>query len=124
MPIVEEVFLKSLGRSIKILIIDETSEEWNILRTLGREVSSREDIALKAYAALLREGKKVEGRRIATLVDKPRYSVNRGLKNLLELDLVGRESRPRGRIEFHLWYPDKEVSGILRLIPEEYFQSE
>jgi predicted transcriptional regulator len=120
--IVEEVFLKSLGRSIKILIFDETSEQWSILRTLGRVVSSRDDIALKAYAALLQEGKKLEGRRIATLVDKPRYSVNRGLKNLMELDLVERESKPRGRIEFNLWYPKEQVSGLLRLIPEEYFK--
>jgi len=120
--IVEEVFLKSLGRSIKILIFDETSEQWSILRTLGRVVSSRDDIALKAYATLLQEGKKLEGRRIATLVDKPRYSVNRGLKNLMDLDLVGRESKPRGRIEFNLWYPKEQVSGLLRLIPEEYFK--
>jgi hypothetical protein len=122
LPIVEEVFLKSLGRSIKIIIFDETSEEWSILRTLGRVVSSRDDVALKAYATLLQEGKKLEGRRIATLVDKPRYSVNRGLTNLMELDLVGRESRPRGRIEFNLWYPEIQVSGLLRLIPKEYYK--
>jgi predicted transcriptional regulator len=85
-------------------------------------VSSREDVTLKAYATLLQEGKKLEGRRIATLVDKPRYSVNRGLKNLMELEIVGRESKQRGRIEFNLWYPEKHVSGLMRLIPKEYYK--
>lgn len=120
--LIEEVYLKSLGCSIKILIIDETLEQWQIMGAFNHVLGSNDDVALKLYTTLLEEEKNVSSRELVTLIEKPLYTVNKNLKNLMKLGLVGRDYAKKGYMEFRSWYPDKRVLGLMRLIPPEYFK--
>lgn len=118
----EEVYVKALGASIKILIFDETSEKLQKRRAFYNVLGSRDDTAFKVYSTLLEEGKKVDTRSLVSLVNKSQYAINRSLKNLMQLGLVGYDFKRRGSYELKWWYPDKHILGLMRLIPEEYFK--
>jgi len=120
--LIEEVYLKSLGASIQVLILDETYEQWQMRRAFNRVLGSKDDVALKLYTILLEEEKKLRSRDLVTLVNKARYTIDRNLKNLMQLGLVGCDYARKGAIEFRSWYPEKQVLGMMRLIPEEYFK--
>jgi hypothetical protein len=59
---------------------------------------------------------------LAVLVDAPLYSVRRALGDLHELGLVSRERRERSHLAFEYWSVETPILGVLRLIPEKYFQ--
>lgn len=120
--LVEEVYLKSLGASIQILILDETYEQWQIMRAFNRVLGSKDDVALKLYTTLLEEERKIRSRDLVTRVNKARYTIDKNLKNLMTLGLVGCDYARTGVYEFRSWYPEKHVLGMMRLIPAEYFK--
>ena len=120
--LVEEVYLKSLGASIQILILDETYEQWQIMRAFNRVLGSKDDVALKLYTTLLEEERKIRSRDLVTRVNKARYTIDKNLKNLMTLGLVGCDYARMGVYEFRSWYPEKHVLGMMRLIPAEYFK--
>jgi len=118
----EKVYVKALGASIKILILDKTSEELQIRRAFYNVLGTWDDTAFKVYSTLLEEGKKVDTRSLVSLLNKSQYAINRSLKNLMQLGLVRYDSKRRGSYELKWWYPDKHILGLMRLIPEEYFK--
>ena len=120
--LIEEIYLKSLGASIKILILDEFSEQTRENRAFINVLGSNDDTAFKVYSTLLEEGKKVGTRSLVTLVNKSQYAINRSLQNLMQLGLVGSDFKRGGPYESKWWYPDKHILGLMRLIPEEYFK--
>ena len=119
--LIEEVYLKSVGASIQVLILDEPSEQWQMRRAFTHVLGSKDDVALKLYSTLLEEERKIRSRDLVPLVDKSRYTLDRNLKNLMTLGLVGCDYARRGSYEFRSWYPEKHVLGMMRLIPSEYF---
>lgn len=121
--LIEEVYLKSLGASIKILILDEFSEQTRENKAFIDVLGSNDDTAFKVYSTLLEEGKKVGTRSLVTLVNKSQYAINRSLQDLMQIGLVGSDfRRGGGPYESKLWYPDKHILGLMRLIPKEYFK--
>lgn len=119
----EDVYVKALGASIKILILDEQSEQWEKRRAFFNVLGSRDDTAFKVYSTLLEEGNKVDTRSLVTLVNKSQYAINISLKNLIKLGLIGYEAKGRGLYELKKWYPEKHILGLMRIIPEEYFKN-
>ena len=120
--LIEEVYLKSLGASIQVLILDETSEQWQLMRAFNLVLGSKDDVALKLYTTLLEEERKVRSRDLVTLINKARYTIDRNMKNLMTLGLVGHDYTRRGAYEFRSWYPEKHILGMMRIIPAEYFK--
>jgi predicted transcriptional regulator len=121
--LIEEVYVKALGTAIKILILEETSEEWQKKRAFYNVLGSTDDVAIKVYSTLLEEGKKLDTRSLATLVNKSQFMINRALKNLMQLGLVDYESKRRGPYELKWWYAKKHILGLMRVIPESYFKN-
>ena len=119
----EDGYVKALGASIKILILDEPSEQWRKRRAFFNVLGSRDDTAFKVYSTLLEEGKKVDARSLVTLVNKSQYAINSSLTNLRQLGLVDYEEKRRGPYELKNWYPEKHILGLMRIIPEEYFKN-
>lgn len=122
MPIKEEIKISKIDRLINIIIIDETPRNWRLWRAFNRVLSSQNDLALRVYAALLERKKQTSSRDLAVLVDAPLYSVRRALGDLHELGLVSRERRERSHLAFEYWSVETPILGVLRLIPEKYFQ--
>jgi hypothetical protein len=121
-PIKEEIKISKIDRLINIIIIDETPRNWRLWRAFNRVLSSQNDLALRVYAALLERKKQTSSRDLAVLVDAPLYSVRRALGDLHELGLVSRERRERSHLAFEYWSVETPILGVLRLIPEKYFQ--
>jgi len=119
----EDVYVKALGASIKILILDEQSEQWEKRRAFFNVLGSRDDTAFKVYSTLLEEGNKVDTRSLVTLVNKSQYAINRSLKNLMQLGLVDYDAKRRGPYELKRWTPEKHILGLMRIIPAEYFKN-
>lgn len=122
--LIEEVYLKSLGGSIQVLILDETSEQWQVWRAFHRVLGSKDDVALKLYTTLLEEKRKLQSTDLVKLSNKSRYTINMNMKNLMTIGLVGCDYLRREPIEVRSWYPEKHVLGLMRLIPAEYFNEE
>jgi predicted transcriptional regulator len=121
-PIEEEIKISKIDRLINIITIDETPRDWRLWRVFNRVLSSQNDLALRVYAALLERKKQTSSSDIAPLVDAPLYSVQRALEDLHELGLVSRERLERGYLAFEYWSVETPILGVLRLIPETYFQ--
>ena len=119
----EDVYVKALGASIKILILDKQSEQWDKRKAFFNVLGSRDDTAFKVYSTLLEEGNKVDTRSLVTLVNKSQYAINISLKNLMKLGLIGYEAKRNGPYELKRWYPEKHILGLMRIIPEEYFKN-
>ena len=122
MPIEEEIKISKIDRLINIITIDETPRDWRLWRAFIRVLSSQNDFALRVYVALLERKKQTSSRDLAALVNAPLYSVRRALGDLHELGLVSRERLERGHLAFEYWSVETPILGVLRLIPEKYFQ--
>lgn len=123
LPEEAEVHLEKLGSSIKVLILDETFEDWQVWRLFVRVLGRRKDLALRVYSKILEMNRKrISTRELATLLDVSMYSVNKACNDLEKLGLVDSERQFRGVIAFNYWRPKKKILGILRLIPPKYFE--
>lgn len=79
------------------------------------------------YSILVKKNTKILAREIAPLVGAARYSVDNALHDLQELGVVFHEQtkiRPTHRRTLDYWSVDTPVIGILRLIPQQYFNKE
>lgn len=95
----EEVYVKALGASIKILILDDPANNIWQKRAFNTILASRDDTAFKVYSALLEEGNKVDTRSLVSLVNKSQYAINNSLTNLRQLGLVDYDARRGGPYE-------------------------
>ena len=118
-----EVHLEKLGSPIKVLVLDETFEDWQVWRPFVRVLGRRKDLALRVYSKILEMNrKKISTRELATLLDVSMYSVNKACSDLKKIGLVDSERQFRGTVAFNYWRPKKKILGILRLMPSEYFE--
>ena len=118
----EEVYVKALGASIKILILDDPSNNIRQRRAFNNILGSRDDTAFKVYSTLLEEGNKVDTRSLVTLLNKSQYAINNSLTNLRQLGLVDYDAERKGSYELKTWSPEKHILGLMRVIPEAYFK--
>ena len=118
---IEEVYVKALDASIKLLILDEADESLQKRRAFYNVLGSKDDTAFKVYSALLEEGKKIGTRSLVTLVNKSQFVINRSLNNLKQLGLVDYDMKRRGPYELKRWFPKQQILGLMRLIPDTYF---
>lgn len=118
----EEVYVKALGASIKILILDNPANNIRQRRAFFNILGSRDDTAFKVYSALLEEGNKVDTRSLVSLVNKSQYAINNSLTNLKQLGLVDYDAERRGPYELKRWSSEKHILGLMRVIPEAYFK--
>ena len=108
------------GQVINVLVIDETPEEWRLWRAFNRVLSRQDDLALKVYAFLQEKGESVLARDVAMKVNSSLHTVRRALNDLLDLELVTREQMRKENWTLNFWRVNKNISGILRIIPPEY----
>ena len=124
MPI-NKIKIKGTKTQQNVLIIDDDPENWHRWRAFTRVFSRSNDLALKVYSILFKKNTKMLAREIASIVGSPRYSVDKALHDLHELGLILHEQtklRPTHRRALDFWCVDTPVIGILRLIPEQYFE--
>ena len=107
-------------KAIDVLVIDETPEEWRLWRAFNRVLSRQDDLALKVYAFLQEKGESVLARDVAMKVNSSLHAVRRALNDLLDLELVTRERMRKDNWTLNFWRVNKNVSGILRVIPSRY----
>jgi predicted transcriptional regulator len=118
-----EIYLEELKTSVKILVLDEPSEDWQVFMTFVRVFASRNDLALRVYSKILEVNGKVSTWNLTALLNEPRYSINKACADLEKLGLIEGETKFKGSMEFNYWRPKKKVLGILRLIPSQYFKN-
>jgi len=126
MPI-EQIEVKGFNTAQNVLVIDDDPENWRRWRAFTRVFTRPNDLGLKVYSVLLQKNTKMLAREIAPLVGAARYSVDKALHDLQELGLVSHEQtkiRPSHRRTLDYWSVDTPVIGILRLIPQQYFNKE
>ena len=111
-------------QAIDVLVIDETPEEWRLWRAFNRVLSRQDDLALKVYAFLKEKGESVLARDVAMKVNSSLHAVRRALNDLLDLELVTRERMRKGNWTLNFWRVNKNISGILRIIPPEYIRED
>ena len=111
-------------QAIDVLVIDETPEEWRLWRAFNRVLSRQDDLALKVYAFLKEKGESVLARDVAMKVNSSLHAVRRALNDLLDLELVTRERMRKGNWTLNFWRVNKNISGILRIIPLEYIKED
>ncbi len=107
-------------KAIDVLVIDETPEEWRLWRAFNRVLSRQDDLALKVYAFLQEKGESVLARDVAMKVNSSLHAVRRALNDLLDLELVSRERMRKENWTLNFWRVNKNISGILRVIPPRY----
>lgn len=107
-------------KAIDVLVIDETPEEWRLWRAFNRVLSRQDDLALKVYAFLQEKGESVLARDVAMKVNSSLHTVRRALNDLLDLELVSRERMRKENWTLNFWRVNKNISGILRVIPPRY----
>jgi DNA-binding transcriptional ArsR family regulator len=107
-------------KTINVLVIDETPEEWRLWRAFNRVLSRQDDLALKIYAFLQAKGENVLARDVAMKVNSSLHAVRRALNDLLDLELVTRERMRKDNWTLNFWRVNKNISGILRIIPPKY----
>ncbi len=122
MPVEEKVKISKTETPINIMIVNETPGDWRFWAACTRVLSRQNDLALRVYAKLLERQEQISSRDLAALVDAPLYSVRRALTDLHELGIVTRDRLERGHMTFDKWRVKTPILGILRLIPEAYFQ--
>jgi hypothetical protein len=105
---------------IDVLVIDETPEEWRLWRAFNRVLSRQDDLALKVYAFLQEKGESVLARDVAMKVNSSLHAVRRALNDLSDLELVSRERMRKDNWTLNFWRVNKNISGILRVIPSRY----
>lgn len=110
------------GEAMDVLVIDETPEEWRLWRAFNRVLSRQDDLALKIYAFLQEKGENVLARDVAMKVNSSLHAVRRALNDLLDLELVTRERMRKENWTLNFWRVNKNISGILRVIPPRYTQ--
>ena len=108
------------NKAIDVLVIDETPEEWRLWRAFNRVLSRQDDLALKVYAFLQEKGESVLARDVAMKVNSSLHAVRRALNDLLDLELVTRERMRKDNWTLNFWRVNKNISGILRVIPSRY----
>lgn len=108
------------SQAIDVLIIDETPEEWRLWRAFNRVLSRQDDLALKVYAFLQEKGENVLARDVAMKVNSSLHAVRRALNDLLDLELVTRERMRKDNWTLNFWRVNKNISGVLRIIPPGY----
>ena len=126
MPI-EQIEIKGFNTAQNVLVIDDDPENWRRWRAFTRVFTRSNDLGLKVYSVLLQKNTKMLAREIAPLVGAARYSVDKALHDLQELGLISHEPtklRPSHRLTLDYWRVDAPVIGILRLIPQQYFNKE
>lgn len=111
-----------MGQAIDVLVIDETPEEWRLWRAFNRVLSRQDDLALKVYAFLQEKGESVLARDVAMKVNSSLHAVRRALNDLLDLELVTRERMRKDNWTLNFWRVNKNISGILRIIPPGYIK--
>lgn len=111
-----------MGQAIDVLVIDETPDEWRLWRAFNRVLSRQDDLALKVYAFLQEKGESVLARDVAMKVNSSLHAVRRALNDLLDLELVTRERMRKDNWTLNFWRVNKNISGILRIIPPGYIK--
>ena len=122
---INKIQIKGTKTQQNVLIINDDPENWRRWRAFTRVFTRPNDLALKVYSILLAKNTKMLAREIATRVGAPRYSVDKALHDLHELGLITHEPAklsPTHRRALDFWRVDTPVIGILRLIPEQYFE--
>lgn len=114
--------IESVDEPIRLLVVKETPDEWRLWKAFTSMLGRNKDLALRVYASLLEKGEQTSSRELASRVEAPLYSVRRALKDLYDLDIVSRTSVQRGYLTFDYWSVKKQILGVLRLIPEQYFK--
>ena len=123
MPTEEKIKISKNDKSINVMIVDETPQDWRLWKAFTRLLTRQNDLALKIYAVLLeKKENQISSRDIASIIGAPLYSVRPALKNLHELGIISREVHEMGYLTFEYWKVKIPVLGLLRLIPKEYFQ--
>ena len=116
------MYVKALGASIKILILDNPTNNIRQRRAFNNILGNRDDTAFKVYSTLLEEGNKVDTRSLVSLVNKSQYAINNSLTNLRQLGLVDYDVERMGPHELKRWFSEKNILGLMRVIPEAYFK--
>ena len=122
---INKIQIKGTKTRQNVLIINDDPENWRRWRAFTRVFTRPNDLGLKVYSILVKKNTKMLAREIATRVGAPRYSVDKALHDLHELGLITHEPAklsPTHRRAFDFWRVDTPVIGILRLIPEQYFE--
>jgi len=125
MPI-EEIKIKQFNTTQNVLIIKDDPQNWRLWRAFTRIFARSNDLGLKVYSVLLEKKTKMPAREIAQKVRAPRYSVDKVLRDLHEIGLISHERtkiRPTHRRSIDYWRVEIPVIGMLRLIPEHYFEN-
>ena len=122
MPTEEEVKIGKFEKPIKILVVDETPEDWRLWNAFTHFLSRHNDLTLKAYVTLLENKKQTSTRDLASDANISLYNAKRALNDLHDLGLVSREIRKRGSLEREYWTIKTQISGVLRIIPKDYFK--
>jgi predicted DNA-binding transcriptional regulator len=120
----EKIKISKIDKTINVMIVDETPQDWRFWKAFNRVLNRQNDLALRVYAALLERKGQFASRDLASLVDVPLYSVRRVLGDLYELGLVERDRVERGHMTFDKWRVKTEILGIMRLIPRKYFRGD
>jgi len=125
LPEEAKIYLKKSKTSIKILVSDKTSEDdWAVWGALTGVLGSRDDLALKTYVKILEmEKKKISTSELVTLLNMPKYTINKVCSHLEKFGLIEVEKQYKGPITFNYWRLKKKVLGVLRLIPPKYFKN-
>ena len=120
LPEVVEVHLEKPESSIKVLVFDETFEDWQVWRPFVRVLGRRNDLALKVYSKILEMNrKKISARRLATSLGESMYSVNKVCDDLEKLVLsIGSNSSYNGnrvcKIDWNLQSFFRSISQQIR----------
>lgn len=120
----EKIKISKIEKTINVMIVDETPQDWRFWKAFNRVLSRQNDLALRVYAALLERKGQFSSRDLASIVDVPLYSVRRVLADLYELGLVERDRRERGHMTFDNWRVKTAIMGFVRLIPRKYFRGD
>ena len=126
MPIVK-IHIKGFNTAQNVLVIDDDPKNWRRWRAFTRVFARSNDLGLRVYSVLLERNTRMLAREIAPIVGAPRYSVDKALHDLHELELISHEPvkmRPTHRRSLDYWRVDTPIIGILRLIPQQYFNNE
>ncbi len=122
MPTEEVIKIDKFEKPIKVLIIDETPEDWRLWNAFTSFLSRNNDLALKVYVTLLESKKQMSTRDLASASNISLYNAGRALNDLYNLGLVSRERRQIHYLTMEYWTVKTQISGVLRIIPDGYFK--
>ena len=122
MPTEEQIKVGKSEQPIKVLVIDETPEDWRLWNAFTRFLSQHNDLTLKVYVTMLERNRQMTTRDLASAANVSLYNAEQALKDLYDLGLASQETRERGYLNVEYWTVKMQISGVLRLIPEHYFK--